>query len=192
MFKRLSSLENNYSLGSNPFNGKTNIYFKELNNLHLQQIACWSDSLSHSENFLKQELNINNLPNFNKGIIEKEFSFWRIEPLKWWIFNKNITLSPDLGTTLDLSHSFTCIHISGNHASLLLNRYLPIDLRESKFPELSSASSAIHHVSIKLFKHSRNNYYLLIPRGFALSIWEILIDTSRQFGYEVLDRSSSL
>ena len=124
--------------------------------------------------------------------IDKEFSLWRIEPLKWWLINKKISLSEELGTTLDLSHAFTCICISGNHASLLLNRYLPIDLRERMFPEASSASSAIHHVSIKLLKCSSNSYYLLIPRGFALSIWEILIDTSKQFGYEILERSSSL
>jgi Sarcosine oxidase gamma subunit len=70
----------------------------------------------------------------------------------------------------------------------LLNRYLPIDLRESKFQQASSASSAIHHVSIKLLKFSNNNYYLFIPRGFALSIWEILLESSKQFGYEILER----
>ncbi len=191
MHKRFSSLEDNYSTGSFPYEGKINIRFKELNNLHLQQIACWPNSLSLIEKFLQQKLKINNLPKFNKGIIDKDFSFWRIEPLKWWILNKNLMLSEDLGTTLDLSHAFTCIQISGNKASLLLNRYLPIDLREHIFPEASSVSSAIHHVSIKLLKFSENNYYLLIPRGFALSIWEILIETSKQFGYEILEKASS-
>ena len=57
------------------------------------------------------------------------------------------------------------------------------------FKEWSSASSAIHHVSIKLLKISKNNYQLFIPRGFALSIWEILLESSKQFGYEILERS---
>ena len=65
---------------------------------------------------------------------------------------------------------------------------LPIDLRDKTFPDLSSASTAIHHVSVKLLKISLNNYRLFIPRGFALSIWEILLETADQFGYEVLDR----
>ena len=131
---------------------------------------------------------INHLPNFNRGVLDSEFSIWRMEPLKWWILDNNISVPAELGTSLDMSHSFTCIHISGNKSSLLLNRHLPIDLREKIFPEASSASAAIHHVSIKLLKFSANNYYLFIPRGFALSIWEILLETSKQFGYEIIKR----
>ena len=113
----------------------------------------------------------------------------RVEPLKWWVLGSDIPLlSTEDGTTLDLSHSFTCLYISGKASSLLLNRYLPIDLRENVFPQVSSASSSIHHVSIKLLKLPLNNYYLFIPRGFAMSIWEILIESSKQFGYEILDR----
>ena len=188
MLKRYSTLDSNYLSGRYPFDNKTNITFKELNNLNLQQIACWTNTLSDMQNFFQKELQINNTPNFNKGIIEKKFSLWRMEPLKWWLLNKNINLTEDLGTSLDLSHAFTCINISGNYASLLLNRYLPIDLRKDIFTEASSASSAMHHVSIKLIKFSANNYYLFIPRGFALSIWEILIETSKQFGYEILEK----
>ena len=31
-----------------------------------------------------------------------------------------------------------------------------------------------------------NKKQFFIPRGFALSIWEILLETAYQFGYEVL------
>ena len=111
-----------------------------------------------------------------------------MEPLKWWLFNCGIEVSDEIATTLDMSHAFTGIEIKGDSSTLFLNRHLPIDLRNKNFPDLSSASTAIHHVSIKLFKISSNNYCLYIPRGFALSIWEILLETADQFGYEVLDR----
>ena len=188
MLKRYSALDSNYIPGKYHIQNNTNIIFKECNNLHLQQIACWSHTLLDLEKFFQKEFSLDSCPNFNKGVINKEFSLWRMEPLKWWLMNKNINLSLDLGTTLDMSHAFTCLHISGDEASLLLNRHLPIDLRENIFLNASSASSAIHHVSIKLLKFSANNYYLLIPRGFALSIWEILLETSKQFGYEILKR----
>ena len=93
-----------------------------------------------------------------------------------------------LGTDLDLSQAFTCIEITGEDIPLFLNRHLPVDLRENVFVFPASASSAIHHVSVKLLKFSIDKYYLFIPRGFALSIWEILLETSKQFGYEILDR----
>ena len=188
MLKRYSALDSSYLSGKYPFDNNTKITFKELNNLNLQQVACWSNTLSETEKFFQKELNLKEVPNFNRGIIVKEFSLWRMEPLKWWILDNNITLPEDLGTCLDMSHAFTCLHISGKEASLLLNRHLPIDLREKVLPQASSISSAIHHVSIKLIKFSANNFYLLIPRGFALSIWEILLESSKQFGYEVLER----
>ena len=188
MLKRHSTLDSVYTPGKYSFNSITNITFKELVNLNLKQITCWSNTLSDTENFFQKELSIQSSPNFNKGVIEKEFSLWRIEPLKWWLLEKNIALPENLGSSLDLSHSFTCIYISGEKTSVLLNRYLPIDLRENIFPQASSASSAIHHVSVKLLKYSSNNYYLFIPRGFALSIWEILLESSKQFGYEILER----
>ena len=127
-------------------------------------------------------------PGFNKGIVFENKSLWRMEPLKWWLFNKEIEVSEQIATTLDISHAFTGIEIKGVNSSLFLNRHLPIDLRSKNFPDLSSAGSAIHHVSVKLFKISSKNYCLYIPRGFALSIWEILLETANQFGYEVLER----
>ena len=111
-----------------------------------------------------------------------------MEPLKLWLLNREIEISEEIATTLDMSHAFTGIEIKGDSSTLFLNRHLPIDLRNNNFPDLSSASTAIHHVSVKLFKISLNNYCLYIPRGFALSIWEILLETADQFGYEVLDR----
>ncbi len=188
MPKRYSALDSNYLPGKYPFNNRTDIIFKEHNNLNLQQIACWSNNLSEIEDFFCKELGINNTPDFNKGLIDKNFSLWRMEPLKWWIIDKNISLGENLGTILDMSHAFTCLNISGKESSSLLNRHIPIDLRDNVFSPASSASSAIHHVSIKLFKFTGNNYYLFIPRGFALSIWGILLETSKQFGYEILER----
>ena len=186
MLKRYSTLDSVYSPGKYPFENNTNITYKELVNLNLKQITCWSDTLSDTENFFQKKLNIQYSPNFNKGIIEKDFSLWRIEPLKWWILKKELDLPEELGTNLDISHAFTCINISGNNATLLLNRFLPIDLRDNIFAEASSASSAIHHVSVKLLKNAINNYDLFIPRGFAMSLWELLIESSKQFGYEII------
>ena len=93
----------------------------------------------------------------------------------------------NVGTSLELSHAFTSITIEGEKSDVLLNRHLPLDLRLDNFPINSSASSAIHHVSVKLFRIYNKEFRLLIPRGFALSIWEILLESASQFGYEIKD-----
>ena len=185
---RHSALETLYKVGKYSTHEKHSLIFKEIKNLEITQIACWPEKLIELNNLLAKKLNINNMPSFNKGIIFENNSLWRMEPLKWWLFNSVIEVSDEIATTLDMSHAFTGIEIKGDSSALFLNRHLPIDLRNKNFPDLSSASTAIHHVSIKLFKISLNNYRIYIPRGFALSIWEILLETADQFGYEVLDR----
>ena len=185
---RHSALEALYKIGKCSTREKQSLTFKELKSLEIMQIACWPDKLEELNNLLIKKLKIKHIPSFNKGIVFENKSLWRMEPLKWWLFNKEIEASEQIATTLDMSHAFTGIEITGDNSSLFLNRHLPIDLRARNFPDLSSASTAIHHVSVKLFKISSNNYCLYIPRGFALSIWEILLETADQFGYEVLER----
>ena len=110
----------------------------------------------------------------------------RKEPLKWWIIGSKIeNISPEEGHIIDLSHSQTHIRISGKDSIALLNRHLPIDLRETFFPINSVASTAFHHCSVTLWR-STKGYELFLPRAFALSLWEILIESAAQFGYEIL------
>ena len=103
------------------------------------------------------------------------------------MLGSTIEVPENLGTSLELSHAFTSISIDGDKSDILLNRHLPLDFRLDNFPINSSASSAIHHVSVKLFRIGEKEFRLFIPRGFALSIWEILLETASQFGYEIKD-----
>ena len=126
-----------------------------------------------------------NFPQPNKAVIGSNAVMMRVEPLKWWLLGAQTPLlSTDDGTTLDLSHSFTQIEIGGIKAKIFLNRHLPIDLRDKYFPSNSLASSAIHHVSVKILK-LKDSYHLFIPRGFALSLWEVFLETAKQFDFEV-------
>ena len=110
-----------------------------------------------------------------------------MEPSKWWLIGSTIDLPENIGTSLELSHAFTSIMIKGEKSQNLLSRHLPLDLRLDNFPINSSASSAIHHVSVKLLRLNEKEFKLFIPRGFALSIWEILLESASQFGYEIKD-----
>ena len=185
MVNRSSALESNYSVGNNPANNESLIQLSEIKNLQLTQVAAWPESVNTVGSNIASHLNLNEYAAPNKAIVNNSVVMMRIEPLKWWIIGSNIpVLSSDHGTTLDLSHSFTHLEISGPSASLFLNRHLHLDLREKYFPVNGVASSAIHHVSVKLWR-SNSGYHLFIPRGFALSLWEIFLETASQFGYEI-------
>jgi len=106
----------------------------------------------------------------------------RIEPLKWWLIGAPVApdIGPQQGAVLDLSHARTRLRIAGPRAAEFLNRHLPLDLRAAAFPEGAVASSQLHHVGVTLWR-SRRGYELFIPRGYALSVWEVLLQTAAQF-----------
>ena len=87
----------------------------------------------------------------------------------------------DMGAVVDLSHARTHIRVSGPHAPELLMRHLPINFNESAFALGSVASSAIHHVGVTVWR-SEFGYELFVPRGFALSVWQLLLESAAQFG----------
>jgi len=89
------------------------------------------------------------------------------------------------GARLDLSQSRTHIRVTGTHATTVLNSYLPLDLREQSFPVDSVASTAFHHVGVTLYR-SAEGYDLFVPRGFAVSLWELLCEASEQYQLEVI------
>ena len=185
MAKRSSALESNYPIGINAANNESRLQLSEIKNLQLTQVAAWPESINKVGSNIANHLNFSEYAPPNKAIVNNSVVMMRIEPLKWWIIGSGVpALSSDDGTSLDLSHSLTHLEISGPSTSLFLNRHLPIDLREMLFPVNSVASSAIHHVSVKLWR-SDSGYHLFIPRGFALSLWEIFLKTASQFGYEV-------
>ena len=187
MLNRNSAIIEKYNIGKYPLEDKTEIILFENRNLIIQQIAVWPDEIPNVEKFFFDQLGVHKNIDFNRGKILNNNSLWRMEPSKWLLLGSTINLPENLGTSLELSHAFTSITIKGEKSDILLNRHLPLDLRLDNFSIHSSASSAIHHVSVKLFRLSEKEFRLFIPRGFALSIWEILLETASQFGYEIID-----
>ena len=90
-----------------------------------------------------------------------------------------------MGCLLDLSHARTHVRVSGPDAATCLNRHLPVDLRDGVCPVGSVVSTALHHVAVALWR-SEHGFELFLPRGFALSCWEVLLETAEQFGVEVV------
>jgi len=182
---RVSALESNYTLGHFGDGSNSDIIFREVKNLKLHQIAFWPETLESVETALGKSIGIPLIPEPNKSIIKKNIAIMRIEPLKIWTLGSNAPLfKASEATTLDLSHSRSRLQISGPKATKLLNSFLPIDLRERSFPPGTLASTVFHHVGVTLW-HTEVGYELFLPRGFALSLWELLLEGAAQFGYDV-------
>ena len=183
--ERASALENHYKLGHFGDKPESNIIFHELKNLKLYQIAFWPNTQKDLEANLLRLTNIKSIPKPNRSIFYNNIALLRIEPLKVWLLGSEAPpLQPKEAVVLDLSHSRLHLQISGPQTTALLNSFLPIDLRKAAFPQGKSISTSFHHVGITLWR-TKAEYNLFIPRGFALSLWELLLEGAAQFGYDV-------
>lgn len=186
MVDRLSALAGHYKTGHFGIAGQTGVTMTEVSNLCMSQIACWPDTLAAVGQQAAEMADCDAAPKPGRANDGSQGSLLRIEPLKWWLFGAEAAeLDAEQGNTLDISHSRTHLRITGDEATTLLNRHLPIDLREDSFPVGSVASTAYHHVGVTLWR-SEQGYELFLPRGFAVSLWEGLLESAEQFGVEVV------
>ena len=188
MAERVSSLFGHYQTG---LLGKTGerpgVILSEVPGLVLHQVTAWPDTLTSVGAQAAEVVGATAAPGPCTAAVGSDGALLRIEPLKWWCYSSRraLTLNPEQGTTLDLSHSRTHLRIRGPQAPTCLNRLVPLDLRISSCPVGSVMSTAFHHVGITLW-YSDDGFELFIPRGFALSLWEVLAETAAQFGAEIV------
>ncbi|MEM7193881.1 MAG: sarcosine oxidase subunit gamma [Pseudomonadota bacterium] len=186
MASRASALDGHYNPGRFGIQNAGHVTLQEIRGLTLGQVAAWPDSVESVASAVAQQAGIETAPGPGKAAESGEVTVLRIEPLKWLLVGTLIDeMEPEQGVLLDLSHSRTHIRVGGERAAATLNRLLPLDLREHAFPVGSAASSAMHHVGVTLWR-SQHGYELLLPRGFALASWEIIVETAQQFDAEIV------
>ena len=186
MAKRQSALASVYHRGVYGRPGEPGVRLEELPDLNLVQAGAWPDTLEITGRQVAQAIGADKAPGPGHAVSTEQGTALRVEALKWWLLDCGLpTLDSETNVSLDLSHSRTRILVSGPEASVCLNRLLPLDLRPDRFGVDKVANAGIHHVGVTLW-HSDAGYELFIPRGFAVSLWELLVETSEQFGLEIV------
>ena len=186
---RVSALSGHYQIGLLGKDGEpeSGVVLSEVPGLILYQVAAWPHTLSSVGVQAADIIGVTQVSGPGTAAAGPDGALLRIEPLKWWCYNspQMLVLDSEQGTTLDLSHSRTHLRVRGPQAQECLNRLVPLDLRTSSCPVGSVMSTAFHHVGITLW-HSDHGFELFVPRGFALSLWEVLVETAAQFGAEIV------
>ncbi len=186
---RVSALAGHYNagrFGEGMPDEDPGVILQDMHGLILHQVATWPEAMVKAGDAAAAMVGAKNVPGPCAAITGSKGALLRIEPLKWWVYGSDApTLTPEQGATLDLSHSRTHVRVSGEDAALFLNRLVSLDLREKSFPVGSVASTAFHHCGITLWR-SDDGYELFLPRGFALALWEMMVEIAEQFGVEVI------
>lgn len=185
MVDRVSALAGHKQPGAQGDPNRTGVVIREVTDLVLHQVAVWPQSIDAVGQQLAEQVGVGAVARPCCAVAGAQGAMLRIEPMKWWLVGVAAPeFDAEQAVTLDLSHSRTRLCVSGDDAAAFLNRHFPLDLRETAFPVGSVASSAMHHVGVTLW-HSADGFELFIPRGFALSLWEGLVESAQQFGVEI-------
>lgn len=185
-----SALKGQLPLGKVGTSDGIGVTFSEVTRFSLFQIAAWPETWKPDWAKAARLAGTETAPGPGMMAQGAKGTLLRIEPLKWWLISRDdrknrISLAIEDGVVLDLSSSRTWINLNGPNATHLLNNFLPVNLSDTAFPTGSVASSAFHHIGITLWR-DEHGFNLLLPRSFAISLWEQLTDSAAQYGYEVI------
>tara|TARA_Y100000748_G_scaffold220399_1_gene185315 strand:- start:364 stop:966 length:603 start_codon:yes stop_codon:yes gene_type:complete len=186
--ERINALSDFFIQGEK--NKNATIYFSLDSNLKIQQIATWPEEFNKLVEHLNSFLSNGSCSKHGLVNINKNYSIIRTEPLKWWTLGESDKIISSLNklnvVTLDLSHSWVKLNITGPNSEKLLLHHVPLDLRNKNFPSLTFASSVIHNVGVKLLKNQKG-YSLFLPRSFAVSLWNLIEQTALRYEYKIFN-----
>ncbi len=186
MVDRVSALAGSDVPSRTGAEGEAGVCLQPLTDIVLTQVAAWPETVQQVGELAAQVTGADEAPGPCQSSLGAHGALLLVEPLKWWVLGSSpADIDAEVGTILDLSHARTVVRVSGIEAAAFLNRHLPLDLRESSFADGAVATTAIHHVSVTLWRDV-SSFLLFLPRGYALSLWQGFVTSGEQFGLEVI------
>lgn len=164
----------------------------------LIQLSGWPDSFGSICERITSRLSVRVPADCLTASAHDDVTIFRVGPTRLWF-----VCDGDCGRRLrdffasfdamdavvtEIDHSRTVIRVRGPEARTLINRGLPIDLENGAFPEHVFVQSVIHHVPVlvhRLPSQADPVFDLYVPREYAVTFWEWLIEAAAPLGGRV-------
>jgi methylglutamate dehydrogenase subunit D len=152
----------------------------------LTQYHGWPETYAELATMIAAQCGAATAPAPGKAVHGSGGSLLRIHPQRLWLLSErsdagNLTIEPQLGAVLDLSHARAIIRVADDAAEALLGRFIALDLRPHRFAVDDVAITPLHRVSVVLWRR-QNGFDVLAPRSFARSIWDLLAESAERLG----------
>ncbi len=85
---------------------------------------------------------------------------------------------------VDQSHGRVRIAVAGKSAAAMLCKGIAVDLDATEFPVGRSVMTLAGHLGVLLTRTGDERFELMVLRGYALSLWESLVEMGLEFGVE--------
>lgn len=151
----------------------------------LVQYHAWPDAYAEMAAKVAGHCGVPASPAPGKAAHGAAGSLLRIHPQRLWLLSERtdaaaeLMLDSQVGASLDLSHARVIIRVAEEIAEPLFSRFIAIDLRPHRFAVDDVATTALHRVSVVLWRRP-NGIDILVPRSFARSTWDLLAETAER------------
>lgn len=135
------------------------------------------------------------LPDAGRAVSHDGMRLLNLAPGRWMVIAAD---APDLigrvgglcgasgAALVDQGHGRAVLRLSGPDVRALLAKGMGLDLHPRAFAEESVASTSLFHVAVTIDRRRRSSTFdIHMPRGYARSLTERLIDAGRQFGVRI-------
>ena len=158
-------------------NGVIDVVITERRDVKILQLSYFESQ----EAALKKQLaifGISDIPHFSQFKTGKKASVARVEMEKIWLIADVMPAACDAKFyPLDLSSARNVIRVSGPRALDVMARICAVDFRDKT---RNFYATNMHHVGVHIHHHD-DVFDIYMPRSFAESLTELLIDISRQY-----------
>ncbi len=91
----------------------------------------------------------------------------------------------DVAAITDLGHARTALRVEGPKARELLAKLCTLDVDSGSFPSGTCAQTQFGQIGVLLYCRVQDGFDIFLPRSFAVSAWESIIDAALEFGCRV-------
>ncbi len=173
--------------------GDRRLRLSEVRGWHLAQLAVFADHRGEFEEHVRACCGAGLPVELYRVVSSGESRLIRITQHQyWWIAVRGdsmLRLARELpaaaGTVTMLSAGRVRLRITGPQARDVLAKGISLDLHPAVFQVGRGAQTGLHHTGVFLERVGDDSYEIYVPRTYAESIWEWLIDAALPFGYDV-------
>lgn len=169
------------------------VTLRERKNLSVIQVTAWSDTIPAVLTAVGSAtgLVLQNKPGL--GRVAGEKSVFGFAPGRYFVVSATpdletrlrSTISPELGTMIDLTHGRTVIRVSGPRSEWVLSKLFAVDFSEHAFPVAYGRATLHHDIHTNIQRIDDETFDLYVFRTFARSFWLTLGHAAEEVGYRV-------
>lgn len=158
----------------------------------LIQITAWGgDTVSFAG--VVGQLGLSGLPAFGGTVEAGGVEVFRLAPGRLWLraddgdaalARVGLSTGPEWAA-LDLSHSRAVISASGAEVEELMARLVTVDCSLAALPPGRFSQTALHEVSVVVFRRSAEDFEIWVPVTWAPCLWSYVRDAAGSLGYRV-------